>query len=64
MAVPTPEQLSKMSVSKKLDLYKTTCKNLRIPKAIEMIWTRQIMMPWFRAVIKVWVYERAKHHIS
>ena len=29
MAVPTPEQLSKVSVSGKLDLFKTTCKTLR-----------------------------------
>ena len=64
MAVPTPEQLSKVSVSRKLDLFKITCKVLRIPKAIEMIRTRPRMMPWFRAVMTVWVSERAKHHIS
>ena len=29
MAVPTPEQLSKVSVSGKLDLFKTACKALR-----------------------------------
>ena len=41
MAVPpTPEQLSKVSVSKKLDLFKTTGKVLRIPEAIEKDWAR------------------------
>ena len=34
MAVPTPEQLSKVRLSRKLDLFKTTSKILRIPKAI------------------------------
>ena len=38
MAVATPEQLSKVSFSRKLDLFKTTSKVLRIAKAIERIW--------------------------
>ena len=37
IAVPTPEQLSRVSIIKKLDLFKTTCKVLRIMKAIEGI---------------------------
>ena len=64
LAVPTPEQLSKVSVSKKLELFKTTCKVLGIPKAIERKWARQILMPWFRAVMTAWVYELAKRHMS
>ena len=39
--VPTPEQLSNVNMSRKLDLFRTTCKVLRIPKAIERIWSRQ-----------------------
>ena len=64
MAVPTPEQLSRVSLSKKLDLFRTICKVLRIPKAIEKIWARQRLMPWFRAVMTAWVYERPKRHMS
>ena len=64
MVVPIPKQLSRMSVTKKLDLFKTTCKVLRIPKAIERIWARQRLMPWFRVVMTAWVYERAKRHMS
>ena len=41
-----------------------TCKVLRIPKAIERIWSRQRLMPWFRAVMTSWMYERAKRHMS
>ena len=63
MAVPTPEQLSRVSLSKRLDLFRTTCKVLRIPKAIEIIWARQRMMLWLSAVMTAWVYERAKRHI-
>ena len=51
MPVPTSEQLSQVSVSRKLELFKTTCKVLRISKAIERIWARQRLMPWFRAVM-------------
>ena len=40
MAVPTPEQLNRVSLSKVLDFFWTTCKVLRIPKAIERIWAR------------------------
>ena len=64
MTVPTPEQLSRVSLSKKLDLFRTSSKTLRIPKAIERIWARQRLMPWFRAVMTAWVYERAKYHMS
>ena len=35
MAVPTPEQLSRVSISARLDLFKTTCKILRISKEIK-----------------------------
>ena len=44
-AVPTPEQLSNVKMNHNLDLFRTTCKVLRIPKAIERIWSRQRMMP-------------------
>ena len=64
MAVPTPEQLSNVKMSHELDLFRTTCKVLRIPKAIERIWSRQGLMPWFRAVMTSWMYERAKRHMS
>ena len=63
-AVPTPEQLSHVKMSRELDLFRTTCKVLRIPKAIERIWSRQRLMPWFRAVMTSWMYERAKRHMS
>ena len=63
-AVPTPEQLSNVKMSRELDLFRTTCKVLRIPKAIERIWSRQRLMPWFRAVMTSWMYERAKRHMS
>ena len=64
MAVPHPEQLSGVTLSKRLDLFRTTCKVLRTPKAIERICARQRLMPWFRAVTTAWVYERAKRHMS
>ena len=63
MAVPTLEQLSRVSISKGLDLFKTTSKVLRNPKEIERIWARQRLMPWFRALMTDWVYERAKRDI-
>ena len=63
-AVPTPEQLSNVKMSNELDLFRTTCKVLRIPKAIERIWSRQRLMPWFRAVMTSWMYEREKRHMS
>ena len=63
-AVPTPEQLSNVKVNRNLDLFRTTCKVLRIPKAIERIWSRQRLMLWFRAVMTSWMYERAKRHMS
>ena len=58
------EQLSNVKMSRELDLFRTTCKVLRIPKAIERIWSRQRLMPWFRAVMTSWMYERAKRHMS
>ena len=64
MAVPTPEQLSRVSISKRLDLFKTICKILRIPKEIERVSARQRLMPWFRAVMTSWMYERAKRRFS
>ena len=63
-ALPTPEQLSNVKMSRELDLFRTTCKVLRIPKAIERIWSRQSLMPWFRAVMTSWMYERAKRNMS
>ena len=63
-AVPTPEQLSNVKMSREFDLSRTTCKVLRIPKAIERICSRQRLMPWFRAVMTSWMFERAKRHMS
>ena len=37
MTVPTPEQLSSVKFNHSLDLFKTICRVLRIPKAIERI---------------------------
>ena len=62
--MPTPEQLSSVKFNHSLDLFRATCKVLRIPKAIEGIWARQILMPRFRALMTSWMYERAKHHMS
>ena len=62
--MPTPEQLNNVKMSRNLDLFRTTCKVLRIPKAIERIWSRQRLMPWFRAVMTSWMYKRAKRHMS
>ena len=63
-AVPTAEQLSNVKMNRNLDLFRTTCKVLRIPKAIERIWSRQRLMPWFHAVMTSSMYERAKRHMS
>ena len=63
-AVPTTEQLSNVKMNRNLDLFTTTCKILRIPKAIERIWSRQILMPSFCAMMTSWLYERAKRHMS
>ena len=63
-AVPTPEELGNVKMNRNLDFFRTTCKILRIPKAIERIWSRQRLMPWFRAVMTSWIYERAKRHMS
>ena len=63
-AVPTPDQLSNVKMNRNLDLFRTVCKVLRIPKAIERKWSRQMLMPWFRAVMISWMYERAMRHMS
>ena len=60
----TSEQETAVKINRNLDLFRTTCKVLRIPKAIERIWSRQRLMPWFRAVMTSWMYERAKRHMS
>ena len=44
MDVPTPEQLGRVSLSKRLDLFRTTCKVLRKPMARENFWARQRLM--------------------
>ena len=62
--MPTPEQLGNVKMNHNFDLLRTACKVLRIPKAIERIWSRQSLMPWFRAVMTSWMYERAKRHMS
>ena len=62
--MPTPEQLSSVKCNHTSDFFRTTCKFLRIPRAIERIWARQKLMPWFRAVMVSWRYERAKRHMS
>ena len=63
-AMKTPEQLSNVKMNRSLDLFRTTCKILRILKAIKRIWSRQRLMPWFRVVMTSWMYERAKCHMS
>ena len=63
-AMPTREQLSNVKMNRNLDLFRTTCKILRIPKALERISSRQRLMPSFRAVMTSWMYERAKRHMS
>ena len=63
-AVPTPEQLGNVKMNRNLDLFRTTCKVLRIQNAIERLWSRQRLMPWFPAVMTSWMYERAKPHMS
>ena len=37
-AVPTPGQLSNVKMNHNLDLFRITCKVLRLPKAFERIW--------------------------
>ena len=63
-AVPTPKQLSNVKMNRNLHLFRTTCNVLRIPKAIKRIWSKQRLMPWLRAVMTSWMYERAKRHMS
>ena len=64
MTMPIPKQLNNVKFNNNSDLSKTTCKILRIPKAIERICAKQRLMPWFRAVMKLWMYEGAKRHMS
>ena len=64
MTMPTPKQLSNVKFNNTLDLLKPTCKVLRTPKAIEKIWSRQRLMPWFSAVMTSWMYDRAKRRMS
>ena len=52
----TSKQEMSVSVSKKLELLETTCKVLRIPKAIESFWARPKLMTWFCSVMTAWVY--------
>ena len=63
-AGPTPEQLSNVKLNNNLDLFRTNCNVLRIPKAIERIWSRQSLMPCFRALMTSWMYDCAKLHMS
>ena len=63
-AVPTPEQLSNVKMNHNLDLFRTTCKILTIPNAIERTWSRQRLMAWIRAVVTSWMYECRKRHMS
>ena len=58
----TPKQLSNVKFNNNLDLFRTTCKVLKIPKAIERIWARQKLTPWLRAVMTAWVF--FKPHMS
>ena len=39
-AMPTSEQLSNVKLNNNLDPFRTTCKVLRMPRAIERIWAR------------------------
>ena len=64
MTILTRKQLSSVKFKNSLDLFKTTWKVLRKPKAIEKIWARQKLMTWFRAVMTSWMYEHAKRHMS
>ena len=56
IAVPTLEQLSRVSIIRKLDLFKTTCKVLS--KVLNLGKTKMT------AVMTAWVYERAKRNKS
>ena len=51
MDIPTPKQLNSVNFNNELDFFKTTCKFPKIPKAFEMVWMRQRLMTWFRAVM-------------
>ena len=64
LAIPTPEQLNKVSLSRNLDLFKTSCKLLRILKAIERKWTGQRLIPLFLAVMTTWMLVREQRHMS
>ena len=64
MSIPTTNQLCNVKFNNNLNLFKTTCKILKVPKAIERILARQRLMPWFRAVMTSWIYEPTKRHMS
>ena len=64
IAIPTPKQLSNVKFNNNLDRFKTICEVLRIPKAIESIWARVILLLWLGAFMTSWMYERAKLHMS
>ena len=61
---PTKEQLQELDCLKGLDLFKTTCKILKIPMEVEKLWARRRLMPRFRANLTAWLYEYAKKHMS
>ena len=56
---PTKEQLRKLDCLKDLDLFETMCKILNIPMEVKKIWPRKRLMPWFRANMTAWLYEKA-----
>ena len=62
--VPTPKQLSSVKNNPSLDIFRSNCKVLRLPKAIVRISARQRLMHWFRAAMTAWMSERAKRHLS
>ena len=51
MTVLTPEQLGRVGLSKRLDLFRTTCKVPKITEAMERLRARQRLMPRFRALM-------------
>ena len=56
---PTREQLQKLDCLEDLDLFETRCKILNIPMEVKKIWARRRLMPWFRANMTAWLYEKA-----
>ena len=64
MSLTITKQLSNVKFNNSLDLFKTTRGILKVPRAIEMIWARQILMPWSRAVMTSWICQRSKRHMT